>query len=205
MNLKEIDSAIFNYLLRIYTDFSILIYKKCLEEPFFQASYTQKDKRYWKHAYTPGNKMCVRVNIEKLNREEILINTLHILIHMENRKNGIADMSESAGGRYHKVAFAREANRIGVRCMHDKNYGYQIFQVSDELRHECLNITERYYKDIETYLRIYMAMKDTKRNLRPNISQSFVSYQCPACHKVIKATENSHIICGEDHVPFVRI
>lgn len=203
MNSKKIDWEIFNYLLSIYQDFSIMIYRQKLDTPFFQTSYAVGEKMYWNHNFHVGGKLCVRVQMEKLDEEDILYNTLHLLIHMHNFTMGKADMSESANGRYHNTEFAQEAYRIGVICERTKNYGYQIREIDEGLKKECVSIIDRYYPDIRKYLQLRLAAQNLEKS--SGSKQNYVKYRCPACHKTIKAVEGSYIICGICKTTFERI
>lgn len=203
MNIKEIDQSIFNYLVYIFRDLSILLYRNKLKEPYFQASHAISEKSNWNHSFNASERLCAKVQIEKLDKEVILYNMLHLLIHSYNKENGKRDMSKSAGGRYHRAEFAMEAHKIGITCRRDNNYGYQIESINVHVREECINIIERYYKNIEELLQLYFVIEDISES--PRVRQSYIKYRCPVCKKVIKAVNGTYVICGVCNATFEKI
>lgn len=184
----------------IYRDISIVVYRKQFEDIYFRRSKAETAKG-WRHNYNPGHKFCVRVPIGFLEREDILLNMLHCIIHMHNKEIEKEDMNTK--GRYHMVAFKESANGIGVTCSYTKNYGYQIENCSKELREECLKIIDRYYTDIKAYKEI-LAATEKASEVSDKSNAAFVPYICPVCKKVIRASEDSLIICAIDQALFQR-
>lgn len=206
MNVNEIEKYIFNYLLDIYGDFCIMAFRKKMSEPVFQSTKDRRRADTWKHSVLSTNeRMYIKINIGALNREVIMKNIIHLLIHMKNQEEGICDIAEFANRGYHNIKFADAAKRRGIECRHEKNYGYQILKIPNEMKIECMNIINRYYTDIEDYLRIYDAVDNITSETNRSQDRQYATYKCPVCNKRIKAWKNAYIICGVDMVPFERI
>lgn len=212
MNINALNQYILGYILEIYRDFCILLEREKKNEPIFFLRnfgnrYTKTcgivNGKNWAHRFERNGKLCVYVPVEIYRKEDIMKNIIHLLIHVCNESQ---DIAESTNGKYHKKLFALKAQEFGIECKYSKNYGWNFDTIPDSIREDGLRIIDRYYDDLISYTKLYIAMERARNeNLSPTSHNSYVTYECPVCKKRIKASRDSKIICAVCERLFERI
>lgn len=190
-------------LLCIYRDMAFYFTKTKLKDPCFSFTYAKGELRNkWVHSWSNNRILRVRVLSNSLDREKLLWNMIHILIHAYNGEYEISDMSDSLYGRYHKRSFKNSAHKFGIPTEYDKNYGYQISEIPEEIFEDCMRIIDGYYAEIQVYLNVYIKYVAPAPSTR---NRAYVTYQCPVCKRKVKAMDNAYLICGIDKCLFERV
>lgn len=102
--------------------------------------------------------------------------------------------------------FALKAQEFGIECEYSRNYGWNFETIPDSVKEDGLRIIDRYYDDLITYAKLYIAMERARsENLSPRTHNSYVTYECPVCKKRIKASRDSKVICAVCERLFERI
>lgn len=188
-------------LLNIFRDMSILFTRRQLKDPCFGLSISKKKRSFWTHSWSESGVLYVKAWADTLDCEAVMKNMIHIIIHTYNWENKISDMVKTSSG-FHKKGFKKTAQEFMINTVYDKNKGYLLAEIPDEVREDCMRIIKKYSTRIEKNLKAYMLqMEEASVSKRT----SFVTYQCPICKKKIKAVDNSYVICGVDKVAFEKI
>lgn len=212
MNINALNQYICGYVLDIYRDFCILLERGKKNEPVFflrnfgnryTKDFENMNGRRWAHSFEKNGKLCVYVPVEIYTKEDIIKNIIHILIHICNENQ---DIAESTNGKYHNKLFALKAQDFGIECEYTRNYGWIFHTIPGSLKEDGLRIINRYYDDLITYAKLYIAMERARsENLSPKSHNTYVTYECPICKKRIKASRDSKIICAVCETMFERI
>lgn len=204
MNRRTAGQYMIHYLLCIFQDFSKLFIGRLLKDPCFTFTYANARGRtdIWTHSWNADG-LYVKVCGDKLQKDILIRNMIHIFIHAYNKENGISDMSETAGGRFHKKSYAETVQQFGMEYYYHNNHGYQIGEIPEEIYEKCMEIIEQYYDSIQTYLKHYNAYGANSLQLKKR--NTYVMYQCPVCKEKIRGTGNLDIICARDSCAFELI
>ena len=193
MNINALNQYICGYVLDIYRDFCILLEREKKNEPLFflrnfgnryTKDFENMNGRRWAHSFEKNGKLCVYVPVEIYTKEDIIKNIIHILIHICNENQ---DIAESTNGKYHNKLFALKAQEFGIECEYSRNYGWNFETIPDSIKEDGLRIIDRYYDDLITYAKLYIAMERARsENLSPRTHNSYVTYECPVCKNELK-------------------
>ncbi len=117
---------------------------------------------------------------------------MHLLIHEINRAENIVDISAKSK-KYHMKNFRITAEKLGVKCVLEKNYGFVLSEFSQEAREIGMRIIDRYYDELKECSELLIIANENAK-FRYKRNAALFTYQCPICHKRIKASENTHVL-----------
>lgn len=203
MNEENLQRQIIEYLTLIFRDFSVSFTDIQVEEPFFRFPENLLDRKTWYHYFNDYGQLIVSLNVNGFSKEKILFNMMHLLIHEINRAENIVDISAKRR-KYHIKNFRITAEKLGVKCVLEKNYGFLLSEFSEETKEIGMRIIDRYYDDLKECSEL-LIIANGKAKFRYKRNAALFTYQCPICHKRIKASENSYVLCGNDGGVFEKI
>lgn len=203
LNGENLQRQTIEYLTMIFHDFSISFTDVEVEKPFFRFPESILDRNTWYHFFNDNGQLIVSLNANGFSKEKILFNMMHLLIHEINRAENIVDISAKSK-KYHMKNFRITAEKLGVKCVLEKNYGFVLSEFSQEAREIGMRIIDRYYDELKECSELLIIANENAK-FRYKRNAALFTYQCPICHKRIKASENTHVLCGNDGGVFERI
>lgn len=117
---------------------------------------------------------------------------MHLLIHEINRAENIVDISAKSK-KYHMKNFRITDEKLGVKCVLEKNYGFVLSEFSQEAREIGMRIIDRYYDELKECSELLIIANENAK-FRYKRNAALFTYQCQICHKRIKASENTHVL-----------
>lgn len=130
--------------------------------------------------------------------EDTIDTMLHEMVHLYCRENGIKDTSR--GGKYHNGRFKAEAERVGLECYQQGQYGWNT-KPGDKIIEYAL---EKGWNEIRIgrnsfagFIRtdgsgVKATGADTQGSKRPSSTRKL---QCPCCGNSVRATKAVRIMC----------
>lgn len=202
LNEERLKRQIIEYLTLIFRDFSVSFTDKQIEEPFFRFQGSMLDRKLWYHYFNDKEQLIVSLNIDVFSKEDLLFNMMHLLIHEINKAENVIDIS-SKSRKYHVKNFRLTAEKLGVKCVLEKNFGFLLSEFTDDAKEIGMRIINRYYDDFKESCEL-LIIESMEEKLRYKKNR-FSTYQCPICHKKIKASDGSYVLCGLDGGIFEKI
>ena len=167
---KLINNTIFNGLLPI---------------SHFKITAGQRSNAGWGITYQDDKRIYViTVSQAKLREKEydIYANLFHQIVHILNMECKIADTSRD--GRYHNKYFNSMGEGIGLIISQDDISGYSKVDVPKKMI------------DRLTDYQLERKLKQATINDTRVASRKLITYCCPICNRVAKASKNMKLHCG---------
>lgn len=174
-------------LLQLYQDLNKTFFEGTLPPVLFRISFADKQVN-WSLRYLQDKQYCMFINWTLLDctEEELYINMLHQMAHIENDVNGISDTSRMY--QYHNGKWNKVVNRLGIKTEFKHNFGHYSVGIDEETVakiHAFFNY-DRYKQSVQQKENV---ISDTE-------SVAMVAFKCPRCNRIIKAKPTNKLICG---------
>ena len=144
----------------------------------------------------------INLAIEALDMpiEHITDTLIHEMVHMYCRENDIQEVSR--GGKYHNSRFKEEAEKRGLVCIPNGQYGWGTHGENESLLEYVLSKGWNELKIRRDDSTIGTALKgkpkeeanQQREEKRPSSTRKL---QCPCCGNSVRATKAVNIICGD--------
>lgn len=159
--------------------------------------------RVWQRKDEQTYEMNIAAEMLSAPIEEIIDTLLHEMTHLFCRENGIQEVSR--GGKYHNGRFKALAERVGLVCVREGQYGWNTVGTGNDALIEYA--LSKGWSEI-------MLNRQTVSGFRVGIAGSGTAqggaaaaggkapsstrkYICPCCGNSVRATKTVNIICGD--------
>lgn len=164
--------------------------------------------KVWKRKDGGAYEMNIAAEVLDREIEEIIDTILHEMVHLYCRENGIKEVSR--GGKYHNGKFKELAEKCGLLCVKQGQYGWNTTaQGNDRLTEYAL---EKGWSEIKISRGGLYGLPQglsvgasgtpstgTGQPLPGKRPSSTRKYVCPCCGMSVRATRDVNIMCGDCH------
>lgn len=163
----------------------------------------------WK-GETPTHEINITAEYADRPFLDIMGTLLHEIVHLDHLSKGIKDCSR--GGSYHNKKFKEGAERVGLKVIKSKTYGYAFTEVPEELAEifHSFELDETAFNtsriDFEEEAK---KAEDEEGKTNPKTGQkrkgsNSIKWVCPECGAIVRSTKEVNILCGDCKIPFEK-
>lgn len=192
-------------LEKIYTNLNMDFFQGALPVPIITVQSKPgtfghcSTAKVWKRKDDETYELNIAAEVLTYPIEETLDTMIHEMVHLYCRENGIKEVSR--GGKYHNGKFKAEAEKRGLECFRQGQYGWNT-RPTDRLVEYAI---EKGWSEIQigrnTFQRLQLGATGTPQGgaiqtsggKRPSSTRKYI---CPKCGQSVRATKTVNIICG---------
>lgn len=157
--------------------------------------------KIWQRKDDETYELNIAAEVLMMPIEETIDTLLHEMIHLYCRQNDIKEVSR--GGAYHNTKFKEEAEKRGLKCIYNAQYGWNTTP-SDNLIEYAL---EKGWSEMRIARKMAFNLppimmggnKEPKEGKegKERKASSTRKYQCQKCGNSVRATKDLYLICGD--------